>query len=338
MHPLRRDGVNPSVTEQTPLVRAADLVHRYPVPGRLFGRTSAWVHAVDGVSFDIGRGETLGLVGETGSGKSTVGRCLVRLVEPTSGRVEFEGQDLLALKGRVLRQKRRDFQIVFQDPYGSLDPRMTVQATLEEPLAIHRVGSRAERRERVAELLRQVGLDPSAAVKYPHEFSGGQRQRIAIARAIALSPKFVVCDEPVSALDVSVQAQIVNLLQDLQDQLGLTYLFIAHGLQVVAHVSSRVAVMYAGKIAETGPTGALFSTPLHPYTRALLASVPEPLPSREGPAPLRGEPPSGLAPPPGCRFASRCPLAQERCRAEEPVLRDFGDGHRAACHLVENGV
>ena len=330
--------MSPDPANGAPLVRVVDLVHRYPVQGGLLGKAAGWIHAVDGVSFQIARGETLGLVGETGSGKSTVGRCLVRLIEPTSGRIEFEGQDLLALKGNALRQRRRDFQIVFQDPYGSLDPRMTAGTIIEEPLAIHRVGSRDERRQRVAELLGQVGLDASAAGKYPHEFSGGQRQRIAIARAIALSPKFVVCDEPVSALDVSVQAQIVNLLQDLQEQLGLTYLFIAHGLQVVAHISSRVAVMYAGKIAEVGPAEALFANPLHPYTRALLASVPEPEVSAEKPPALRGEPPSGLAPPPGCRFASRCPLAQERCRAEEPTLRDFGDGHCAACHFASKGM
>jgi len=320
-----------------PLVRVTDLVHLYPVRSGLWKRASGYVHAVDGVSFEIARGETLGLVGETGSGKSTVGRCLVRLIEPTSGRIEFDGEDLLALKGKALRQRRRNFQIIFQDPYGSLDPRMTVLASVMEPLLVHRMGDRKARKEHAAELLGQVGLDASALGKYPHEFSGGQRQRIAIARAIALNPKFIVCDEPVSALDVSVQAQIVNLLQDLQQELGLTYLFIAHGLQVVAHISTRVAVMYAGRIAELGPTEALFSSPLHPYTKALLAAVPEPdLAPKEKPQPLKGEPPSGLTPPPGCRFASRCPIAAERCRQEEPVLRDFGGGHLAACHLVKS--
>ena len=318
-----------------PLVRVEDLVHLYPVRSGFWKRASEHVHAVDGVSFEIARGETLGLVGETGSGKSTVGRCLVRLVEPTSGRIEFDGENLLALKGKVLRNRRRDFQIIFQDPYGSLDPRMTVESTVAEPLLIHKMGDRRARKARAAELLGQVGLDASALGKYPHEFSGGQRQRIAIARAIALKPKFIVCDEPVSALDVSVQAQIVNLLQDLQQELGLTYLFIAHGLQVVAHISTRVAVLYAGKIAELGPTEALFSSPLHPYTKALLAAVPEPEAGpQERPQPLKGEPPSGLKPPPGCRFASRCPITVEKCRHEEPALRDFGDGHSAACHLV----
>jgi oligopeptide transport system ATP-binding protein len=318
-----------------PLIRVTDLVHRYSVRSGLFRRASGFVHAVDGVSFEIAPGETLGLVGETGSGKSTVGRCLVRLIEPTSGRIEFDGEDLLALKGKALRQRRRNFQIIFQDPYGSLDPRMRIEAIVAEPLLVHGVGSRKSRRESVVGLLGQVGLDASALAKYPHEFSGGQRQRIAIARAIALKPKFIVCDEPVSALDVSVQAQIVNLLQDLQQQLGLTYLFIAHGLQVVAHISTRVAVMYAGKIGELGPTDALFLNPLHPYTKALLAAVPDPEAAYgKKPQPLKGEPPSGLKPPPGCRFASRCPISIERCGQEEPALRDFGGGHLAACHRI----
>jgi oligopeptide/dipeptide ABC transporter ATP-binding protein len=295
------------------------------VKGGFWRTTKAWVHAVDDVSFDIAAGETLGLVGETGSGKTTLGRCLVRLLEPSSGRILFDGEDLLALNGERLRASRRDFQIIFQDPYGSLNPRMRVADIVAEPLLIHRMGNRRERYERVADLLRQVGLDPSVMGRFPHEFSGGQCQRIGIARALALNPKFIVCDEPVSALDVSVQAQIVNLLQDLQDRRGLTYLFIAHGLGVVSHISARTAVMYLGRIVETGPTEELFIRPLHPYTRALLSAVP-----------LKGEPSSSTKRPKGCRFAARCPLVEPRCRHEAPELRDFGGGHMAACHLLEN--
>jgi oligopeptide/dipeptide ABC transporter ATP-binding protein len=319
----------------TPLLEASDLRLRFPVRRGLWGNPTAFVHAVDGVSFSIDRGQTLGLVGETGSGKSTVGRILVRLLEPDAGRVTFDGVDLLALKGRALREKRRDFQIVFQDPMASLNPRMRVGDIVAEPLLIHRVGDRAERRRRAEALLARVGLDGSALDKYPHEFSGGQRQRVGIARALALDPKFIVLDEPVSALDVSVQAQVVNLLQDLQEERGLTYLFIAHGLQVVAHVSTRVAVMYLGRIVEEGATEELFARPLHPYTRALLEAVPEPDPAHPGAAPkLKGELVSAADLPKGCRFAPRCPLAEARCRQEDPQLRDFGGGHRAACHLV----
>jgi oligopeptide/dipeptide ABC transporter ATP-binding protein len=319
----------------TPLLEASDLRLRFPVRRGLWGNPTAFVHAVDGVSFSIGRGETLGLVGETGSGKSTVGRILVRLQEPDAGRVTFDGVDLLALKGRALREKRREFQIVFQDPMASLNPRMRVGDIVAEPLLIHRMGDRAERRRRAEALLARVGLDGSALEKYPHEFSGGQRQRVGIARALALDPKFIVLDEPVSALDVSVQAQVVNLLQDLQEERGLTYLFIAHGLQVVAHVSTRVAVMYLGRIVEEGATEELFATPLHPYTKALLEAVPEPAPAHPGAAPeLKGELVSAADLPKGCRFAPRCPLAEVRCRQEDPQLRDFGGGHCAACHLV----
>jgi oligopeptide/dipeptide ABC transporter ATP-binding protein len=318
-----------------PLLEASQLRLRFPVRRGLWGNPTAFVHAVDDVSFSIGRGQTLGLVGETGSGKSTVGRILVRLQEPDAGRVNFDGVDLLALKGRALREKRRDFQIVFQDPMASLDPRMRVGDIVAEPLLIHRMGDRTERRKRAEALLARVGLDGSALDKYPHEFSGGQRQRVGIARALALDPKFIVLDEPVSALDVSVQAQVVNLLQDLQEERGLTYLFIAHGLQVVAHVSTRVAVMYLGRIVEEGATEELFAQPLHPYTKALLEAVPEPDPSQPGAAPvLKGELVSAADLPKGCRFAPRCPLAEERCRQEDPQLRDFGGGHRAACHLV----
>jgi oligopeptide/dipeptide ABC transporter ATP-binding protein len=319
----------------TPLVEASDLRLRFPVQRGLWGNPTAFVHAVDGVSFSVGRGETLGLVGETGSGKSTVGRILVRLQKPDSGRVTFEGADLLALEGRALRDRRREFQIVFQDPMASLNPRMRVGDIVAEPLLIHRVGDRAERRRRAEALLARVGLDGATLDKFPHEFSGGQRQRVGIARALALDPKFIVLDEPVSALDVSVQAQVVNLLQDLQEERGLTYLFIAHGLQVVAHVSTRVAVMYLGRIVEEGPTEAIFARPLHPYTKALLEAVPEPDPARSGrPPELKGELVSAVDLPEGCRFAPRCPLAQERCRREDPQLREFGGGHCAACHLV----
>lgn len=318
-----------------PLVEARDLVVRFPVRRGFLRRVAGHVHAVDGVSLDVLPGETVGLVGETGCGKSTLGRCLVRLVRPDSGSLRFCGEDLLALEGRALRERRRHFQIVFQDPYASLNPRMNVESIVTEPLVIHGIGNRETRREAAAGLLRQVGLDPSALSRYPRDFSGGQRQRIAIARALALDPKFIVLDEPVSALDVSVQAQIVNLLQDLQEQRGLSYLFIAHGLQVVAHLSNRVAVMYLGRIVEEGPSDALFASPLHPYTRALLSAVPEPDPSASRPpVPLPGEPPSPLSPPPGCRFAPRCPLAEPACRREGPGLLEAGDGRRVACPVT----
>jgi len=321
--------------ETTALIEARNLVKYFPVRRGFFNRVAAHVHAVDDVSFSIDRGETLGLVGETGSGKTTVGRCLVRLMEPTSGSIFFEGEDLLTLKGRKLREKRRDFQIVFQDPFGSLNPRMTVGAIVAEPLVIHKLGNRRERTERVAALLERVGLDPSVMSRYPHEFSGGQRQRVGIARAIALKPRFVVCDEPVSALDVSVQAQIVNLLQDLQEELGMGYLFIAHGLNVVAHISTRTAVMYLGRIVEIGPTREIFTGALHPYTKALLEAAPKLDPSAgKGPPPLEGDLPSNMDPPPGCRFAARCPIARPDCSEKEPQLRDFGGDRFAACHYA----
>ncbi len=318
-----------------PLLEALGLEVRFPVRRGLFGRVRGYVHAVDGVSLSVGAGETVALVGETGSGKSTLGRALVRLVEPAAGRILFEGEDLLALRGEALRRRRRDFQIVFQDPYASLNPRMRVVDLVAEPLVIHRWKDRAARRERAAELLTQVGLEPGALESYPHAFSGGQRQRIALARALALEPKFLVLDEPVSALDVSVQAQIVNLLSDLQERMGLAYLFIAHSLQVVAHLAHRTAVMYLGRVVEEGPTEALFARPLHPYTQALLAAVPDVAPGAGLPRPLPGEPPSPLAPPPGCRFAPRCPRAEEECRLRSPLLEERGGGRKVACWKAE---
>ncbi len=301
-----------------------------------FRTRAGLVRAVDGVSFTLAKGETLALVGESGCGKSTTARLVLRLIEPTSGSVAFEGQDITKLPGAALRKLRRRMQIVFQDPFASLNPRMTVGATLDEPLLIHGYGDAARRRGRVAELLALVGLSPDQMRRYPHEFSGGQRQRIGIARALALEPALVVCDEPVSALDVSVQAQVVNLLADLQARLGLSYLFIAHDLAVVKHVASRVAVMYLGRIVELAPRQSLFAQPLHPYTRALLAAIPRPDPAqrlaRQVPG---GDIPSPLNPPPGCHFHTRCPFAIERCRAEVPVLREVAPGQLAACHRSE---
>jgi len=318
-----------------PLLSVRDLVKHYPIRKGLLGRTVGQVRALDGVSFEVAPGEVFSVVGESGSGKSTLGRCILRLEEPTSGAVTFDGRDLLALKGGDLRRVRKELQVVFQDPYGSLNPRMTVGAAVEEPLIIHRAGPGAERRRRVAELLERVGLGASDAAKYPHEFSGGQRQRVGIARALALNPKFLLLDEPVSALDVSVQAQVLNLLDDLRKEFGLAYLFIAHGLAVVEHVSDRVAVMYLGRFCEEGPAAALFSDPLHPYTKALLAASPEPDPTApRGAPPLTGEIPSPAAPPPGCRFHTRCPLAVARCREELPALREVGPGRRVSCHFV----
>jgi oligopeptide/dipeptide ABC transporter ATP-binding protein len=320
------------------LLSVRELAVHFPLPGRgvggLFGRGGAVLRAVDGVSFDLAPGETLGLVGESGCGKTTTGRAVLRLVEPTAGEILFEGRSLLALSGRALRLARRHFQVVFQDPYGSLNPRMTVEDIVGEGIAIHDLAPRAERRARVLALLERVGLRPEHARRYPHEFSGGQRQRIGIARALAVEPRFIVCDEAVSALDVSVQAQILNLLQDLQAERGLSYLFIAHDLAVVEHISARVAVMYLGKIVEEGPAEAIYARPAHPYTRALLAAIPRTAP-REGRAEARaclaGDPPSPLDPPSGCPFRTRCPIAEPRC-AEAPVpLAEVAPRHRAAC-------
>jgi oligopeptide transport system ATP-binding protein len=292
------------------------------------------VRAVDSVSFTLARGETLALVGESGCGKSTTARLVLRLIEPSAGTIRFDGADITHTGRAAMRAVRRRMQVVFQDPFGSLNPRMTVGDTLTEPLVIHRVGDRAARRARVAELLALVGLAPEHAHRYPHEFSGGQRQRIGIARALALEPALVVCDEPVSALDVSVQAQVINLLRDLQQRLGLSYLFIAHDLAVVQHMATRVAVMYLGRVVEMAPRDAVFSQPFHPYSRALLAAIPRPEPGRPQAVP-GGDVPSPLDPPPGCHFHVRCPFVIDRCRSESPVLRPITPGHLSACHRAE---
>jgi peptide/nickel transport system ATP-binding protein len=316
------------------LVEARSVSKTFPGRRGLLGRSLERVRAVDEVSLTIDEGETLGVVGESGCGKSTLGRLLLHLLEPSSGEVWFDGRRLADLPHRELRRLRREMQIVFQDPWGSLDARMRVGAIVAEGIEIHRITSGVRKRERVAELLREVGLEPDHAARYPHEFSGGQRQRIGIARALAVGPRFVVLDEPVSALDVSVQAQVVNLLADLQKRRRLTYLFVSHDLRVVAHLSHRVAVMYLGRIVEIGPRDTLIDRPLHPYTRALLAAVPEP---GGGPTPdvipLPGDPPSPLAPPPGCAFHPRCPFAEERCAAERPELVTGVGGHAVACHV-----
>jgi oligopeptide transport system ATP-binding protein len=323
------------MNENDNLVEVRRLTKYFPVGAQMFGGGGEVVKAVDDVSFTIRRGETFGLVGESGCGKSTTGRSILRLIEPTSGEVRFDGQELLSLSSERLRRLRREMQIIFQDPYSSLNPRMKVGQIIEEPLAIHRIGNRATRRNRVGELLRLVGLEPEHASRYPHEFSGGQRQRIGIARALALDPKFIVCDEPVSALDVSVQAQVVNLLQDLQEQLGLTYLFISHGLSVVEHISTRVGIMYLGKLVEVASSDEIFHNPLHPYTRALLSAIPVPDPelSHQRLA-LKRDTPTAIKPPSGCRFRTRCPIAEARCADEEPELVQVTPGHFVACMVV----
>ena len=312
------------------LVQVRKLVKHFAVEG-----SDDVVRAVDGVSFDIFRGETLGLVGESGCGKSTVGRCLLRLIEPTSGEIDFEGRDVLKLGKTELREMRRQMQIVFQDPYASLNPRMKVGDIVGEPLVIHKVGTKKERNERVAELLKRVGLDPDYRKRYSHEFSGGQRQRIGVARTLALNPKLIVADEPVSALDVSVQAQVVNLLQDLQKEFGLAYLFISHGLAVVEHISNRVAVMYLGRIVEVATAAELYASALHPYTQALLSAIPVPDPKQKRERiVLQGDVPTPINPPSGCRFRTRCPIAIDECARIDPELREVSPGHTVACIRV----
>ena len=307
-----------------------NLVKHFPVEG-----SDDVVRAVDGVSFEIFAGETLGLVGESGCGKSTVGRCLLRLIEPTGGHVYFEGRDVLALSKKELREVRREMQIIFQDPYASLNPRMKIGDIVAEPLVIHNQGSKSERRDRVAGLLRRVGLDPDYMNRYAHEFSGGQRQRIGVARTLALNPKLIVADEPVSALDVSVQAQVVNLLQELQEEFKLTYLFISHGLAVVEHISTRVAVMYLGRIVEIARAADLYAQPLHPYTQALLSAIPIPDPKQKRKRIiLQGDVPTPINPPSGCRFRTRCPIAIEECAHVDPDLREVAPGHQVACIRV----
>jgi oligopeptide transport system ATP-binding protein len=319
------------------LLEVEGLSKHYPVKrGLVLSKTVGVVKAVDGVSFTLDRGETLALVGESGCGKSTTARLVLRLIEPSAGIVRFEGVDITDMGGQPLRKLRRRMQIVFQDPFASLNPRMTVGDILEEPLVVHEIGDRLSRRARVNQLLGLVGLAAYHAQRYPHEFSGGQRQRIGIARALAVEPALVVCDEPVSALDVSIQAQVVNLMKDLQVRLGLSYLFIAHDLAVVKHVADRVAVMYLGRIVEIGPKADLFANPRHPYTRTLLAAIPRPDPHRRGGKQIPGgDVPSPMDPPPGCHFHTRCSFATDRCRVEDPALRTVAAGHAAACHYAE---
>jgi oligopeptide transport system ATP-binding protein len=323
-----------------PLLSVSDLKMHFPITrGIIFQRQVGAIKAVDGVNFNMTRGETLGLVGESGCGKSTTGRAILQLYRPTAGEVVFEGTDLTKTKGEDLRKMRRRMQMIFQDPYASLNPRMTVGSIIGEPLEVHGIGSsKKERQERVQELLKTVGLNPYFVNRYPHEFSGGQRQRIGVARALAVNPAFIVCDEPISALDVSIQAQIINLLEDLQDELGLTYLFIAHDLSVVRHISDRIAVMYLGKIVELADRDELYENPMHPYTQALLSAVPIPDPVIEGKRQriiLEGDVPSPANPPKGCNFSTRCPRVMDICREEEPPFNPYSLGHYAACWLYE---
>ena len=318
------------------LVEVKNLVKYFPVRAGLLQRVVAQVQAVDDVSFAVRKGETLGLVGESGCGKTTVGRSMLRLIEPTSGEVSFDGRNVLELHGNELKAIRRDMQIIFQDPYASLDPRVPIGESVMEGLHIHKVGTPKERFEIMLETLKKVGLEDYHARRYPHEFSGGQRQRIGIARALALRPKFIICDEPVSALDVSIQSQVLNILKDLQNEFGLTYLFIAHNLSVVEHISDRVAVMYLGKMVELTGRDELFANPLHPYTQALMSAIPIPDPHlKRKRIILKGDVPSPLHPPSGCRFHPRCPIAEEICSQQEPEFREVGSDHWVACWMVK---
>ncbi|CAN5767962.1 dipeptide ABC transporter ATP-binding protein [soil metagenome] len=331
-------ATNPTTANgDAPLLDVRDLVMHFPLTqGIIFQKKVGAVQAVDGISLQVKRGETLGLVGESGCGKSTTGRAILQLYKPTSGQVIFNGKDLTKLNGGDMRKMRRHLQMIFQDPYASLNPRMTVGSIVSEPMQIHNLVSKNQRNQKVQELLQTVGLNPYFANRYPHEFSGGQRQRIGIARALAANPDFIVCDEPVSALDVSIQAQIVNLLEELQDQLGLTYLFIAHDLSVVRHISDRVAVMYLGKIVELADRNMLYDDPLHPYTQALLSAVPIPDPVIEKKREriiLTGDVPSPINPPSGCHFHTRCQYVMDVCRQVDPILADQGESHFVACHL-----
>ena len=324
--------------EPEPLLRVERLTRHFPIMQGVFRRQVGTVKAVDGVDFEILEGETVGLVGESGCGKSTTGRTILRLHPATAGRIEFRGEDITALEGEALRRLRRRMQMIFQDPQDSLNPRMTAGGIVGEPLREHGTARGKALAERVEALFESVGLDPRFTNRYPHEFSGGQRQRIGVARALALDPEFIVCDEPIAALDVSIQAQVVNLLEDLQERLGLTYLFISHDLGMIRHIADRVAVMYLGKIVELAPSDVLYREPLHPYTRALLSAVPIHDPELEAQREriiLTGDVPSPADPPPGCRFSTRCPLAAPECSAREPAWRELRPGHRVACHFAE---
>ena len=327
------------MNQKKTLIRAEHLTKHFPITrGVIFQKQVGAVQAVDDLNFEIYQGETFGMVGESGCGKSTTGRAILQLYKPTSGKVFYEDTELTAASAQTMQKMRRNIQIIFQDPYASLNPRLTVGNIIAEPLEVHNIGTQEERRERVQDLLRLVGLNPYFVNRYPHEFSGGQRQRIGVARALALEPKFIVCDEPISALDVSIQAQVVNLLEKLQDELGLTYLFIAHDLSMVRHISDRVSVMYLGKMVELAERNELYENPLHPYTQALLSAVPVPNPREEAKRHrviLEGDVPSPINPPSGCRFHTRCPIAEEVCKQVAPEWREASDGHWVACHLVK---
>lgn len=328
-----------SVNGKEKLLDVRGLKMWFPIRRGVLQRHVGDVKAVDGVDFYVYKGETLGLVGESGCGKSTTGRAVLQLYRPTAGEVRFDGQELTQLKGENLRQMRRRMQMIFQDPYASLNPRMTVGGIVAEPMEVHNIGTKAERLERVRDLLKVVGLNPYFINRYPHEFSGGQRQRIGVARALAVNPAFIVCDEPISALDVSIQAQVINLLEDLQEQFGLTYLFIAHDLSVVRHISDRIAVMYLGKIMELADRDELYRNPMHPYSQALLSAVPIPDPVVEEKRKriiLEGDVPSPANPPKGCNFSTRCPRVMDICKVQEPEFRDYGDGHYVACWLYQD--